>query len=100
MRFLIAGRQEGKTTKILGWFLETPERKLIVHSEQEAKRLRELVPEDRERDIVAIWAWREARLGRQVRQYEVAVDNLDLVLQGLLHHDVSLVAATGNLEEE
>ena len=99
MLVVTGNRGSGKTTKALDWLRQDPLRRLIVHSAQEAQRLRRLgsasgVPPELSTRISALQD--TVVLGRDV---VLGIDNLDLVLPTLLYsRPVEFVTVTGTTE--
>lgn len=102
MKFDIGGRQTGKTSRMLQWMLSQPEdesRVIIVHSEHEAQRLRQIL----KNSGIEVDAWKIVRadqarnlMGRDV---VLGIDNLDLILGSLFGRSVSRISATGELDD-
>jgi hypothetical protein len=115
IRWLLWGRQYGKTYQTIKWFLEDPENRVIISAdEQTADYTRrqimryiggpiddvEYVATTRrmlKRSVVSVWSWQRSDITgvRNGVRRKVAVDNLDLVLPALLGADVAMVTATG-----
>lgn len=93
MRIYIAGRQTGKTTNLIAWIGEDPNRVLIVHSMFEAYRLHRDYP-DLEDQIIPISLVEKSLRGK--RDVEVAIDNLDLILPQLIMARIGPVTYTGD----
>lgn len=119
IRWMLWGRQYGKTYQVIKWFLEDPEHRVIVTSnavlaEDTRRQLQDKYPHDpsRARTRAKAEAWREllessvlpynddtARRLRDGRKVEVAVDNLELILYRMFGgNEVRLVTATGASE--
>lgn len=119
MRWLLWGRQYGKTYQTIKWFLEDPESRVIIQANEEMaaftrdRILRHHLPQDidgeerqqlREllkRQVVSVHAWQRGRgqhHGRSIKP-TVAVDNLEHVLPALLGTEVGMVTATGVSEQ-
>lgn len=121
MRWMLWGRQHGKTHQTLLWFKEDPEHRVILcMNEMEAVRLRRLIerdyPHDQHRlrseaeawrillrrNIITVGTWqREFDHARWVEgdarpSYpKVAIDNAEHVLRTLVGAEVELLTATG-----
>jgi hypothetical protein len=82
-----AARQAGKTETLVAWAKRNPNRIIVVMDERERERLVRtygLCPEQ-----VRHWNSNAPRSGG----YEVAIDNLDLILQHV-YGDVKIVTVT------
>jgi hypothetical protein len=103
MKFLVTGRGEGKTTKLIEWMKAASDgevRILVSHSLREVNRLQRENPDMASWQFVGVDDVRAPGFLAGLPRYEritVAIDNLDLVLQGLLHsqYPITVVAATG-----
>jgi carotenoid cleavage dioxygenase-like enzyme len=87
MRIFQAERRMGKTETLVAWAKQSPSRIIVVADERERERLvrtYELRPEQ-----VRHWNSNAPRSGG----YEVAIDNLDLILQHV-YGDVKIVTVT------
>lgn len=92
------GRRSGRTTRILEWLREGErlgeKRVMIVHSIQEASRLRKIVEEE-EGNSIERWQIHalvdNPSLGK--RYSEVAIDNLELILPRFAA-PITLITAT------
>lgn len=99
-RFIIAGRQSGKTTAAAQWVRGGIRRQLVVPDAMQADWVRgthfpgalDLHPDA----IIPYSALMSGRTRGQ-RFNELAVDNLDMLLTSLFGYQVSLVTATGDL---
>ena len=92
MKFLITGRQGGKTELTMRWMHEHPEAICVVHSSMEADRLHRDYKIDRRRLFLP-----GSVMFGHTPNAPVAVDNLDLILRQLLktNNPIELVTATG-----
>ena len=91
MQVLSLARQHGKTTRLLYWLEEKADRVLITFSGYEAQRLKELKPTLANR-IYSFHAWKRQVFSRH--EYEIAVDNIDIILYELLGN-VTIISLTG-----
>lgn len=104
MRVVVRGRRGGKTHRMVQWVLEGVKtgsypfwnRVLVVSTINEADYLRRTWPELDYRQVFSWDEWRKARLG--ALPVEVAVDNADQVLAGVLGQSVSAISVTGSVE--
>jgi hypothetical protein len=101
IRFILAGRQTGKTERLLEWLgsqtISEPQSRVIVcHSDVEAVRLRKIC--DERGWLIApsqiLSAESVRRGGLRGHAVLVAVDNLDLVLPQLLGAQIDVVTST------
>lgn len=92
MDVLIGDRQFGKTTVLLNWFHDAPDRVLVVATVDRVEELRREVRPERRRDVLCAMELHGTLRGRQV---QIAVDDADVVLQMLLGEQVQLVSVTG-----
>jgi hypothetical protein len=112
-------RQYGKTYQIEQWWLENPQNRAIVTSnEQDAREIRHRLTGKLmcasstfaemfevelkkllEQRVMSWRSWGNIRGERWVTTAEVAVDETGAVLQGLLHANVTIVAGAGKNDE-
>lgn len=97
------GRRSGRTTRLIDWLLEGrdkgEQRVVIVHSENEASRIKKLITErDKDSNKLPIEDWQvnshfssEKMIGKKVSQ--VAIDNLELFLPRF-SAPITLITAT------
>lgn len=104
MKFDIGDRRSGKTTRMIQWLLNAPEgerRVIVTHSESEAHRIRKLIKgmdiEVEQGQVIS--AGSQDLRGRNPNVV-LGIDNLELVLGGLIGHRVSRVTATGELYQD
>jgi len=118
IRWMLWGRQWGKSYQTLEWFKGDPVHRVIitpnlVQAEQLRRELANYYPhgpddaaaewhELLETNVVSLTQWSQegdhhARYTRDWERFypEVAIDNLDMMLKGLVGADVSLVTASG-----
>lgn len=106
MKFLITGRQKGKTTELVKWALQDPShRAILVMNGTEMQRvyglLKLAVPEEASvSDIPWVVTYQQAMDGKlwgtEVEEY--GIDNVDLFLQQVFNRPVGLVTGTGEWE--
>lgn len=106
-RFLIAGRQTGKTTAAINWVKGGVRRQLVVPDEMQAMHVREMYlrragysfmrGQGSELHPEKIISYSSLMSGRTRGQpfNELAVDNLDMLLTQLFGYHVGFVTATG-----
>jgi hypothetical protein len=102
--FLIDARQAGKTATVLGWARGDVHRQIVAFSEREADRLRDKLRYppagaavyDRAKVVTidTILRGHGRSSGSGVDFMDLAVDNLDLMLQVIFKRPVHLVTAT------
>lgn len=103
MRFLIRGRQQGKTTDLLSWMREAPEgvkRIMAVHDRRTVDRMLLQNPDLKLWQFIAIWDLERYAKQRctEDETIEVCIDNVDLCLQMLMPRvKLELVSGTGEL---
>lgn len=95
MNVIVGGRRVGKTTHVLAWMRATGG-VCIVHSVPEAERLNGENPDLRGR-FFTVNGW-SAWVATGGEERPVAVDNVDLVLAGLLRREIALATATGGAQ--
>lgn len=121
MRWMLWGRQQGKTYQTIKWFMEDPEHRIIITADEQMadvvrRMIMEQVPyEDRrmpedarrwkkllERQVVGAVTWlRKSKeltytfAHGEMKRPQVAIDNLELTLPALLNANVTVVTATG-----
>jgi len=101
MNIIVRPRQAGKTHEIVQWVLAGEKtdsypgwtRVLLAISIAEAGRIRDAYPDLDYRQVFSWYEWQGARLGP--KPVEVAIDNVDLVLQHILRQPVALATTTG-----
>ncbi len=105
--FHVTDRGEGKTEALVNWVkLGVSEngfphwsRVIVTHNEHEAERLRKQYNLTKNQ----VWAWdywvARGRGRGSNSHLQVAVDNVDIILQGLLHAYPVIVTATGEKYE-
>lgn len=82
MRIYNMPRQSGKTTLLINWLTLDENHILIVHSTEEASRLRRDYEEVADQIVTVTFVVGGGLRGR--RNIVVAIDNLDLILPALL----------------
>lgn len=114
--FLIRGRQQGKTTRLVSWLTQKPDtRVLLTVNQAEAARLMSEVRKGMEHSSET---WRKqsaeeqhnwlrlhvrtfndvsSRRGPFPEGWQIGVDNLDLLLIKFLNRPASMVTATGGV---
>jgi hypothetical protein len=103
MYVYLAGRREGKTTLLLDWLFEDPDRRgILVSSEKDRERFMRLVVKrvelsgreyEHRRWVPHVRTWDVAM--HYGHPYEWAIDDLDMLISRMLHCDVKLVTMTG-----
>lgn len=87
----------GKTTELLKWMREAPNRLFVTFSDLEANRLKNL-PENEgfEKRILPwrVYAGNETASMGSPDKFEVAIDNLDLILQRYSRFPVKIISVT------
>lgn len=102
-RFLITGRQAGKTTAAVQWVNEAPRRRLVVTTAVEADWVtQEFFPREdpRHRESVVVYRELATRLRGSADIGALAVDNLDHMLNQIFGCQVGLVTATGESQRQ
>jgi hypothetical protein len=100
MKLIIGGRQTGKTTELVNWWMERPVyRAIIVAGQQRADWIiRDIAGEDKVlADLASRRIWSASNAPRDLRGWdiaEVAVDEIDTVLGMLLGSTASLSIGT------
>lgn len=108
MQFMIRGRQQSKTHTLVEWARGRDDRAIIVHTQYEFHRLLQNHVHNenlRESDRLKTWQFLSIadaiRDGRRAEEHNItyAIDNVDLVLNQLLHvrRPIEIVTATGDL---
>lgn len=87
MRIIERPRQWGKTTTIVDWVRGAPNRIIVTFNERERDRLIRTYGLKAEQ----VWTWNSNT--PRMRGCEVAIDNLDLILQQV-YGDVKVVTLT------
>lgn len=104
MKFMIAGRREGKTCELVRWALEGHEtnsypfwsRVILTCSISRADQIRKDYPELDYRQVFSMHEWMHARLGKSIKPVEIGIDDIN---DYLAHEfgNVTFVTASGEL---
>lgn len=91
MKILYSPRQAGKTTRMIAWLREDPQRVLVTFSFEEAQRLTDLYPDLLNR--IVDWRSYIERRGYAWRFHPkaIALDNADLILQMLCRDEIDVI---------
>lgn len=115
IRWMLWGRQYGKTYQVIKWFLEDPEHRVIVTSNaimvddllRRVTAVQSVAPWDADQDSPAARKYWQDFLKKSIIRYttadqligrkvDVAVDNLDMILHTMFAgNEVRMVTATG-----
>lgn len=99
-RFLIAGRQEGKTTAAVRWVRGGVKRQLVVPDAMQVDWIRRHhfpgCTDLHEEKILSYSSLMSGRMRGQTRYNEIAIDNLDMMLGQLFPYHVGFITATGD----
>lgn len=100
MYIFTGGRRSGKTEKMIDWFLGDPRNRIIVtNNKEQAEYLKKMIRErmgDRFPYYPQIISYHDSGyLLRGSRNFEVGIDNLDLILSTLFRNSVEFVTVTG-----
>lgn len=97
MRFMITGRQMGKTHRMIKWLRQNPHAVAVVHSKNEADRLDREYPDVADRIVLYRHLGTVLRSGNH--NQIVGIDNLDLILHRVLElppmTEIKFITATG-----
>jgi hypothetical protein len=103
MQYLYSARQCGKTTRMLLWLMEKPERMLVVINHQEEMRLRSFVEKEYPKQNMELglqnrilgWSDYKNRSSRWVKVKEISIDNADMILQSMVNNPIANITFTG-----
>jgi hypothetical protein len=93
-----SARGAGKTTRLIEWLRQKPERILITVSHNEENRLKRLYPELSTR--IVDWRSYQQRYMHGSPIKEVSIDNADLILQEMFRQRISRVSISDDNEAE
>lgn len=96
MRLVVGGRASGKTFKMVNWLKASPNHILVVHSEQEAHRIREdyYLNLGECNRIISVHSALNGKLRGSRRETVIAIDNLDLMLPFIMGASIGPVTLT------
>jgi hypothetical protein len=83
-------RGAGKTTRMIEWLAEKPDRILLVFANREVERLSSLYPELSGR--IFHWAAYQQNYMHGSPMHEVSIDNADLILQEQFRQKISKIS--------
>lgn len=98
MKIVHAGRGLGKTTFMIEWLKQEPNRILLTFSHAEENRLKRLYPELATR--IVDWRSYQRRYMHGNGLKEIAIDNVDLVLEEQFRQRISQVTFTEEAKGE
>ena len=85
-------RAAGKTTRMIEWLRANPQRLLITINHLEENRLKRLYPDVSTR--ILDWESYRHRYPHGAQMKEAAIDNADIVLEGLLRQRLAKISIT------
>jgi len=97
MMFLGGARQTGKTYKMVKWLEGDKYRSLLVHNKRYATQLKNSYPEVATQ-IFSFEEFRVLKKGFWPRTREIAIDNIDIIIQQWFKAPVKYLTFTGGVD--